>query len=91
MDVHDMIANELLMNKSLATLIWLIDKGRELEFLIDNCKCFITKDNAKKDVSLWVNNKEQSFSSVEELIQESTISNEPFLLSWNKAIIETLF
>jgi hypothetical protein len=48
-------------------------------------------DKAKKHVSLWNNQNEQSFNSVEELIGNATIESSSFLLLWEKATIQTLF
>lgn len=91
LDVHDLIVKELFENKSLASLIYLINNGRELEFRVLNKKCFITCDSSKKYVSMWVENEEQSFESVEDLISNSIIENEQFIHLWKTAELETLF
>ncbi|MBQ4569721.1 MAG: hypothetical protein IJA62_06705 [Ruminococcus sp.] len=85
MNVHELIVNELFETKSLAALIFLIDNGRELEFTVDKNECFITRDNSKKYVSLYVNNNESSFDSVCELIEIAMIEDIRFLAAWNKA------
>ncbi len=91
MNLHDLIVDELINKKSLAAFIWLINHGRELELSMDFIPCFISHHRSNKTVSLWVNQAEQSFDSVEELIQNSTVNEKPFLLLWNDAVIETLF
>jgi hypothetical protein len=91
MCLHDIIVEELTDKKSLAALIYLVSHGRELEFEIDGKEYFISCDKAKKYVSLWNNQNEQSFTSIEELIGNSTIENSSFLLLWEKATIQTLF
>ncbi len=91
MDLHDLIVDELINKKSLSALIWLINHGRELELSVENIPCFISHNKSNKTVSLWVNQSEQSFNSMEELIQNSTVNEKPFLLLWNDAVIETLF
>jgi hypothetical protein len=91
MCLHGIIAEELLEKKSLAALIYLISHGRELEFEINGKKYFISCDKAKKYVSLWNEQNEQSFNSVEELIENATIENRSFLFLWEKATLQYLF
>ena len=91
MELHDLNTNELISQKSLSALIWLVNHGRELEFRIDNTVCFISRSNSAKNVSLWVNRSEQSFDSMEALIEKSSINQKPFLQIWDDAEIETLF
>ena len=90
MNVHDLIVNELFENKSLAALIFLVDNGRELEFNAGENKCFITRDNSKKYVSLYVNNNENSFDSVSELIENAMIADMQFFEAWKQAELEYL-
>lgn len=91
MCLHEIIAEELIEKKSIAALIYLICHGRELEFEIEGKEYFISCDNSKKYVSLWHNQDEQSFNSVDELIENATIENSSFLSLWEKSIIQTLF
>lgn len=91
MGLHDIIANELTEKKSLAALIYLISEGRELEFEAEGRGYFISRHKSKKYVSLWDNHSEQSFDSVEELIENAAIENASFLSMWEKAAIQTLF
>ncbi len=91
MCLHDIIVEELTEKKSLAALIYLICHGRELEFEIEGKEYFISCDKSKKYVSLWNNQNEQSFNSVDELIENATIENSSFLSLWEKSTIQTLF
>jgi hypothetical protein len=61
-----------------------------LGFGIDGKEYFISCDKAKKYVSLWNNQNEQSFNSVEELIENATIENRSFFFLWEKAALQTL-
>ena len=90
MNVHDLIVAELFQKKSLAALIFLIDCGRELEFDVNENKCFISCDSSQY-VSLYVNKNEQSFDSVCEMIENATIANMNFLAAWEQAKLELLF
>lgn len=91
MCLHDIIAEELTEKKSLAALIYLICNGRELEFEFEGKKYFISCHKSKKYVSIWNELNEQSFNSIDELIENATIKNSPFLSIWEKSIIHTLF
>lgn len=91
MCLHDLIVDELIKNKSLAALIYLIDKGRELELTINSQDYFISRDKAQKYVSLWEGKNEQSFESTERLIENAIILNDSFLHYWNSVQIKALF
>ena len=84
MCLHDIVAEELTDKKSLAALIYLICHGRELEFEIEGKEYFISCDKSQKYVSLWNNQNEQSFDSVDELIENALIENRAFLSIWEK-------
>lgn len=89
--LHDLIVTELLEQKSLAALIYLINSGRELEFNVNDKQYFISRDKAEKYVSIWDKINEQSFDSVAELIENAIIGDKPFLSVWKDVEIETLF
>lgn len=91
MELHDKICAELFEYKSLAALMFLIDCGRELEFMVYGKEYFLSKSNSKKYVSLWENSNEQSFDSVYELISYATIFDKPFINVWNDAELTNLF
>lgn len=91
MHVHDLIVNELFDKKSLAALIFLIDFGRELELNMNEKKYFISRSGSNNYVSLWENQKEQSFESVLELIENATIENMCFLSVWEQMELEYLY
>lgn len=91
MCLHELIVDEFERSKSLSALIYLIDNGRELEFSLYGKKYFISCDKSQKYVSLWDNQNEQSFNSVEELIENAVISNSALLSVWPEIQIETIF
>lgn len=91
MELHEIIENELLEQKSLSALIWLINNGREFEFKHKDTSCFITRDLSLKFVSLWVDKKEQSFDSMEELLRSANINGIPFIKAWEDIQISFLF
>ncbi len=91
MDLQDFITEELINKKSLAALIWLIDRGRELEFRLGDELYFLSRSKSSKTVSLWAEQNEQSFDSMEELIQTARIQEKSFCSLWRDIIIETLF
>ena len=91
MGLYEQIERELLDQKSLAALIWLIDRGRELEFSANGVACFISRSGSAQYVSLWVDGSEQSFGSVETLLENASIQQKPLLHLWPLIHIETLF
>ena len=91
MELHDRIVAELEETRSLAALIWLVQRGREVEFTVEGRGWFLSRSRAERFVSLWDNQTEQSFDSVEELLENAAISGTPFLTAWKDARIETIF
>lgn len=91
MVLHDVIADELFNNKSFGALIYLIDKGRELEFTYKGIDCFISCSESQSYVSLWCEKQEQSFESVEKLIENSKIGEKNLMEVWIDVEFETLF
>ncbi len=89
--LHQYLQDELLNNKSLGALIYLIEQGRELEFSYNDIEYFISCAESKKYVSLWNGENEKSFDSIKELIEKGTIDGKAFLDVWSKVEIETLF
>lgn len=91
MELHDRIVEELDRTKSLSALIWLVERGRELEFSVGEKTYFLSRSRAEKYVSLWDSQREQSFDSAEELLENALVSELPFLTAWENARIETIF
>lgn len=91
MDLHDRIVKELEKTKSLAALIYLIERGREVEFTVNGKGYFLSRHKSQRAVSLWDSDTEQSFDSVEELIERAKITGSPFLTAWETARIDTIF
>ncbi len=91
MHIHDLIIAEFERTKSLAALIYLIERGRELEFSFNGEVYFLSCDKSRKYVSLWNDQSEQSFNSMEELIENAIISNSTLLSVLPEIQIETIF
>lgn len=90
MNIHDIIANEFVETKSIASFIYLIELGREVELLYKEHSLFVSRDGAKKDFSIWVDKDEQSFNSVEELLLDGQIFGKKILEIWNEIKINSL-
>ena len=88
---HDEMVTALLEEKSLAALVYLIDHGRELEFISGEHTYFISKDKAAKDVSLWKKEQEQSFDHMYDLIEHGKVEGKPFFKVFKESEICTLF
>lgn len=91
MNVHDLIVKEFERTKSISALIYLIERGRELEFSLYGREYFISCDRSQKYVSLWDNRNEQSFDSMEELLENAVISDSVLLSVLPEIHIETIF
>ena len=89
--LHERIEDELLDGKSLAALIWLAERGREIELTLRGEMYFISRCSSSKFVSFWHGEEEQSFDSVEELLVGAKAADgTPFTL-WDEIEIETIF
>lgn len=91
MDVYDRITDELMKEKSLAALVYLINGGRELEFEYNGNEYFMSRSKAEIYVSLWGEGKEQSFSRVEDLVENAIIDEKPLLSVWKDLTLTYLF
>ncbi len=91
MEMHDMICDELFEKKSVAAFMWLISQGRELEAAYDGQLFLISSDKSKKEVSLWINKAENSFETIEDLVQFGEIKGKKIIDIWNEIDLETLF
>ena len=89
--LHDKYEKEFFKSKSPNSLKYLIENGRELEFTINNHSGFISKNSSEKYCSLWVDNIEQGFCSVSELIKNAEIDGELLLNLLDKIEIITIF
>ena len=84
MCLHDLIVKEFEQTKSLSALIYLIEHGREIEFLFEGRKYFLSHSNSQKKVSVW--------SNKEELIEKAIISDTATILDVLPQVqIETIF
>ena len=45
-------------------------------------ECFISRDNSKSSVSIWVNKEEQAFDNIEDLIRKAKIDGVLFEDVW---------
>ncbi len=77
MCLHDLIVKEFERTNSLSALIYLIEHGREIEFLFEGRGYFLSRSNSQKSVSLWSSQgqEEQCFDNIEELIEKATMLN----------------
>ena len=89
--MHDLIVDELYDKKSIAAFIWLISHGRELEMSYEGQSFFITSDGSKDKVSMWIDKKEYSFISVEDMLQLGEIMEHKLIDIWNDIKLGTLF
>lgn len=90
MNIHDIIANEFVETKSIASFIYLIELGREVELLYKDHSLFVSRDGAKNAFSIWVDKDEQSFNSVEELLLDGLILGKKILEIWEEIEINSL-
>ena len=88
---HDEMVTALLEEKSLKALVYLIDNGRELEFMSGEHTYFISRDKAAKYVSLWKKDHEQSFDHMYDLIEHGEVEGKPFFKVFKESEICTLF
>lgn len=89
--LHQYLQDELFNNKSLGALIYLVEHGREFEFLYDGRLCFISRSETQKEVSLWIDKKEYAFENFTKLIETKIFDNKFMLEIWDDIEIETLF
>ena len=91
MYLHDLIIADFERTKSFSGLIYLLSNGRELEFSLYGKKYFISCDKSSKYVSIWDNQNEQSFDSIEELVENAVVSDFTLISIWPEIQIETIF
>ena len=90
-NVHDLIVNELFTYKSVAAFIYLINAGREIEIKYNHISAFISKDGSKKQCSIWVDQTEQAFGSVEDLLNQAVIQGRSVIDLWEQIEFNTLY
>lgn len=81
-NLHDQISTELYKKRLLAALIWLIDKGRELELTYHGEEYFLSRSGSNEYVSLWHGQEEQAFDSMDDLIEHAAIGKLHFIDAW---------
>ena len=91
MKIQDKMVKELFENKSIKALKYLVECGRELEFNYNNKDGFISRDNSNSFVSVWIDKNEQSFDSIEELIEKAKIDNILFKDAWKEIVLDVLY
>ena len=91
MDKQNFMVKELFDTKSLNALKFLIICGRELEFKVNGKECFISQHGSKQYVSLWLDQDEQSFDSVSDLIEQASIGDMHKNTAWEQAELAYLF
>ena len=91
LDNHDCASAELFDNHSLNALCFLIEHGRELEFVYCGHEYFLSCSGSKQYVSLWSKGTEQSFAGLNEFINNATLQGIPFLAAWDQIELQYLF
>ena len=91
MIIQDIFVKELFDKHSMAALFYLIEAGRELEFEFKGESYFLSKDGSAKYCSLWKDDAEQAFVSVEEMLTNAAIADRYFYEVWNEIEISTLY
>lgn len=91
MNIHDYFADELFEKKSMAACYFLIKSGRELEFVCNDKECFISSDGSCKKYSLWVDNVEQTFESIDDMMLEAVIGDKKLYEAWPDIVLIGLF
>lgn len=80
MDLHNIITDKLFANKCFRSLIYLIDKGRELKFTYNWIECFILCSKFQSYVSLWWWKEERCYESIEKLMENSKIGEQKLIM-----------
>ncbi len=91
MDLHDVMIAKLTEQKSLSALCWLIDHGREIEFLYRQTECFLSARCQSDLVSFFTDGQEQTFKTIEICLSQAQINGIPFLQAWQEVQIRTIF
>ncbi|MDO5399902.1 MAG: hypothetical protein Q4F17_02840 [Eubacteriales bacterium] len=86
MNGHDAMVHALLEEKSLDTLAFLLDHGREVEFFVGGQSWFLSPKAAWCCISLWDGREERFFPDTAALTKD-----ELFLDAWEQARIDTIF
>ncbi|MBE7012401.1 MAG: hypothetical protein E7415_06985 [Ruminococcaceae bacterium] len=89
--LHQHMEDELLNDRSLGALVYLIQQGREFEFFYNGILCFISCSESDKEVSLWIDKTEYAFDNVTQLIEYKAFEDKSLLEIWNDVVFETLF
>lgn len=91
MYLHDLIIADFERTKSFSGLIYLLSNGRELAFSLYGKKYFISCDKSSKYVSIWDDHDEQSYDSIEEMVENAVVSDSTLISIWPEIQIETIF
>ena len=89
--LHQYLQDDLMNNKSLGALVYLLEKGREFEFTYKGTLCFISRSETQKEVSVWINKLEYPFDNFDKLAESKIFENKSLLEIWDELEIETLF
>jgi hypothetical protein len=88
---HDLATKSLFETKSLNALKFLIDNGRELEFQFGGVDFFLSCSSSAQYVSIWGNGFQQSFDSMDALIENAILNQIPFSTAWDRVELRYLF
>ena len=89
--IHDLIVDELFVNKSIEAFIYLINIGREVEINYNDTFALISKDGSAKQCSVWIDENEQAFECIEKLLENALIQNQKLVDVWKQIEFKTLF
>jgi len=85
------LQDDLINDKSLGALVYLLEKGREFEFTYKGILCFISRSETQREVSVWINKVEYPFDNFDTLAETKIFENKSLLEIWDEIEIETLF
>ena len=89
-NLYDTIVSELWEKHSLSSLIFLLDRGRELNFLYSGEKCGIFR-HEKKWILSGKSIGNQEFETALDLISYSNFNGKEFFEVWEDIEIKVLF
>lgn len=67
------------LEKAIDAIYAITEDGDDLDFEYQNKSYRISKKSSSNCISLWEDNTEQAFSSLDELTKHATINGKPFL------------
>ena len=91
MELHQRHTDALFATKSLDALVFLIDAGRELEFTFGGQAYFLSGCDTGGYICLYCGAHVQRFDTMQELIRNAVLLDQPFSQAWYQAELQYLF